>query len=102
MKIIKAISLVGSLVVSSGANAFGLGDALSTVNEVSKTVNQLSAPQQVPPTQAVQQPASEAPTQTKETTASNETKVIAGCEASILNKIGFSLKFNLIMMYMSG
>ena len=88
MNLIKSIGIASTLVVSTGANAFGLGDALSTVNEVSKTVNQLSTPQVVP-TPAVQPtPVSEAPTQT---IASNETKAIAGCEASILNKIGSSV-----------
>lgn len=88
MNLIKSIGIASTLVVSTGANAFGLGDALSTVNEVSKTVNQLSTPQVVP-TPAVQPtPVSEVPTQT---IASNETKAIAGCEASILNKIGSSV-----------
>lgn len=54
MKIIKTIGLAVTLVASSGANAFDLGNALNTVNEVSKTVNQL----QVAPTPTpVQQPA---------------------------------------------
>jgi hypothetical protein len=89
MNLIKLIGIASTLVVSTGANAFGLGDALSTVNEVSKTVNQLSTPQQVAPIQAVQPtPVSEAPITT---TASNETKAIVGCEASILNKIGSSV-----------
>jgi len=88
MNLIKSIGIASTLVVSTGANAFGLGDALSTVNEVSKTVNQLSTPQVVPTPVVQPTPVSEVPTQT---IASNETKAIAGCEASILNKIGSSV-----------
>ena len=50
MKVIKTFGLVGILVASFSVNAFDLGDALNTVNEVSKTVNQLQAPEQVAPT----------------------------------------------------
>ena len=53
MKVIRTFGLVGTLVASFSVNAFDLGDALNTVNtvnEVSKTVNQLQAPEQVAPT----------------------------------------------------
>ena len=52
MKVIRTFGLVGTLVASFSVNAFDLGDALNTVNtvnEVSKTVNQLQAPEQVAP-----------------------------------------------------
>lgn len=91
MNLIKSIGIASTLVVSTGANAFGLGDALSTVNEVSKTVNQLSTPQVVP-TPAVQptptaQPIKNSSPTSNLATQNGDSSTPENCDNPFLNTI---------------